>query len=106
MLWFCRPCCAARSLGKLEFSTFPLAETAPFLFKLTSTGSEITGEFSESAGPSAVEYSLLFAAFVSFALVEPDFVDFFPKSTDLIHFAGDFPHSSRTEPSNAANSGT
>jgi hypothetical protein len=27
----------------------------------------------------------------SFALVEPDFADFFPRSTDFIHLAGDFP---------------
>ena len=27
----------------------------------------------------------------SFTLVEPDLVDFFPKSTDLIHFPGDLP---------------
>uniref|UniRef100_A0A0A9D684 Uncharacterized protein n=1 Tax=Arundo donax TaxID=35708 RepID=A0A0A9D684_ARUDO len=90
MHWFCRPCCPVRSLGKLECPAFPLAETTPFLCTLTSTGSEITGDFSESAGSSPVEYPLLFSA-PSFALVEPDLVDFFPKSTDLIHFAGDFP---------------
>jgi hypothetical protein len=27
----------------------------------------------------------------SFDLVGPDLVDFFPKSTDLIHFPGDLP---------------
>jgi hypothetical protein len=62
------------------------------LWALTSTGSEITGELSENAG-SLLAFPLLLAPFdKSLDLVEVDRDDdFFPKSTDLIHFAGDFP---------------
>jgi hypothetical protein len=46
----------------LTFSVFPFAGAAPFLWGLTSTGSDITGEFPESARSSPVECLLLFAA--------------------------------------------
>jgi hypothetical protein len=38
----------------------------------------------------------------SFVLIEPDLVDFFPKSTVLIHFAGDFPILASPQQSNTA----
>ena len=41
----------------------------------------------------------------SFALVELDFVDFFPRSTDFIHLAGDFPIVAYKNCSNTGDSG-